>query len=109
MTKLSYVKWIQGNKITLFCENKELLFFLKKIGARKRLFHKNVWVISYKDEKALIKNLQILNDHNFMFAGGVHEWNPLDIFILMREKKLVSGKVTEIVWKGPNQILTRSL
>jgi len=29
-----------------------------------------------------------------MFAGGTSGWNPVDIYILMREKTLVYGNVT---------------
>ncbi len=48
--------------------------------------------------------------HNlFMFAGGSSGWNPVDIYILMRNKKLVTGEVWEIVWGRTGETLTRIL
>jgi hypothetical protein len=109
MANLSYVKWIQENKITLFCDDIVSESLLKKIGAKRKFFDRKIWLINFKDERGLADKLQQLNENGFMFAGGSHGWNPIDIFILMREKNLVTGKVTEIVWNGKNQTLTRIL
>lgn len=109
MSDLNYVRWIQDNKITLFCENKEKILYLKKMGAKRKLFNWNEWTITYKNEQELIYILQLLNDNNFMFAGGTNGWSPTDIFILMREKQLLSGNLIEIVWRGKDKISTRIL
>ena len=109
MTYLYYVKWIQKNKITLFCADKVKNNFLKKIGAKRKFFSRKIWVINCNDENHLAFILQQLNDNGFMFAGGIEGWNPVDIFILMREKNLVTGKTIEIVWKEKNQTMTRDV
>jgi len=109
LRKVSYVKWIQENEITIFCEDAERYNFLKIIGAKRKLFDRKIWIINCRDKNDLADKLQRLNDNDFMFAGGSHGWNPVDIYILMREKNLVTGKATEIVWKEKNQTVTRVL
>jgi len=108
-TNLNYVKWIHVNKITIFCEDMGQNGFLKIMGARRKFFDRKTWIINCKNEHDLADKLQRLNDNGFMFSGGPYGWNPVDIFILMREKNLVSGKVTEIVWRERGQALTRVL
>lgn len=109
MTKLSYVKLIQSDKITISCEDEVRKALLKILNARSKIFSSNIWIIKCKNEKVFVNTLQKLNDEGFMFAGGPHGWNPVDTYILMRRKKLVTGKVMEIIWKGTNQIITSVL
>lgn len=107
ITNYNYIKWIQKNKITLFCGDTKRYHSLEIIGAKRKIFNRKIWIINCKDEDDLADKLQKLNSNGFMFAGGLHGWNPADIYILMRNKKLVTGTIIEIVWKEKNQILTR--
>ena len=87
MINMNYVKWIQDMKITLFCEDEANKVLLKKLGAKKKLFDKNIWNIYCTDNKDLAVKLQVFIDKKFMFADGLHGWNPVDVVMLMKEKK----------------------
>lgn len=109
LTNINYVKWIQGGDVTIFCEGLADIALLKNIGAKRKVFKRNIWVIKCDTEIDLARKLQTLNNSDFKFAGGSSGWNPVDIYILMRNKKLVTGDVSEIVWGRAGEVLTRIL
>lgn len=109
MNDLNYVKYIYEHEILIYCENKEKTHSLLLIKAKRKFFKKNLWKLKYQDKGDLAKKLQLLNDNDFMFLGGAAGWNPVDIYISMREKNQVSGKVVEISWVNQKQTTLRIL
>lgn len=109
MSKLNYVKYIYENEVSVYCEDQDKIDLLRLLNAKKQLFSKNKWILKYDNKNDLTKILQILNDNNFMFLGGCSGWNPVDVFVSMREQNLVTGSVIEISWINKNQTITRTL
>lgn len=105
----SYVEWIQNNKITIYCCDNNKAKKLKSLNAKRKLFSLNYWIIAYSNDEELAKVISLLRDDGFLFGFDEHGWCPSGIFQHFREKKLLSGKFTEIFWSGPNKIGTREV
>lgn len=100
-----YIRSIFGGVIAIHCVHEEKKTLLKKIGATKKFFDKNIWNLKYDEsnEKELAKKLETLRDIGFYFAGSAGGWPPAAIFEYLRDKGYVSGKIIEIIWRAPNQ------
>lgn len=107
--KYSYVEWVQNNKITIYCCDSNKIKKLKPFKAKKRIFSLNYWVINYDNDKDLAKIMSSLRDNGFLFSYDEHGWCPSEIFQHLREKGCLSGKFTEIFWRGPDKPDTRDL
>ena len=91
-------------KIRLENVSEESMNALKSIGAEEdSIAGKTVWLIQYADERELAARLDDLNQLGFLFGGeDLLGWPPADVFIRLREKKLIKGNFKEINWHDPD-------
>lgn len=90
-------------KIRLENVSDESINALKAIGAQDdKIAGEIIWFIPYADEGELAARLDDLNKLGFLFVGeDPLGWPPADVFIHLREKKLIKGDFKEINWRGP--------
>lgn len=104
-----YVQSILGGEIRINCVTKEKQKLIRDIDAKKTsLFRLNSWKLAYPEnnEHQLALRLEKLRDLGFYFAGSTGGWPPAAIFDYLREKELAHGKIIEIMWRSPNQVVT---
>jgi len=91
-------------KIRLGNVSEESINALKVVGAEDgSIAGKTVWFIPYADERELAAILDDLNQLGFLFVGeDPLGWPPADVFIRLREKKLIKGNFKEINWHDPD-------
>ncbi len=91
-------------KIRLENVSEESINSIKAIGAQEsKIAGEIVWLIPYADKRELAARLQDLNQLGFLFVGEYPlGWPPAEVFIHLRDKKLIKGRFKEINWRGPN-------
>ncbi len=95
-----YVQAVLDNEIIVFCDRKEKINFLKKIGGRREWFIKKTWEIDFFSKEEMFELLMKLNIDGAAFSFDEHGWGPSSIFEHYREKGMVSGTIKEIFWTG---------
>ncbi len=102
-----YIVAILASDIVINCVSKSKGKLLKEIGARRKLFVRSKWYLDYEvdNKKQLALKLEQLRDWGFCFAGAAGGWPPSAVFDLLRAEGYVSGKIIEIMWRNPEEVL----
>ena len=106
--KLNIIQSILEHEIIIESNDASLKMFLKKLGCKRKLLKRNIWILPYANEQQLILYLDKLRKANFLFSGG-HGWPPSEIFQLLRERGLLAGTIREVVWTKPGSIIIREV
>jgi hypothetical protein len=105
-----------NNLVTLILKNIRLenvsdqnIDAIKGIGAQERKIEgETIWFVPYVDERELAARLEDLNRLGFLFIGADPlGWPPADVFIHLREKRLLKGSFKAITWRGPGDWVVR--
>lgn len=77
---------------------------LRRLGGRPTIINqKETWIIETNDqEEILCELLEQLRDLGVLFAGAPGGWSPSEIFLYLRDKKLISGQFQEVLWRMPD-------
>lgn len=67
------------------------------------------WLISYSNKIELGEILMAARDAGFAFSGGESGWPPSATAEHLRDNGLFSGPFVEIVWRSPEEPVTRRL
>lgn len=104
----NYIAAVLSDEIVIYCATSDKKKLLKTLGAKSKIFNHQTWYLKYKknDENDLGCMLTKLRDFGFCFAGSAGGWPPAAIFEHLREKRLVTGKIIEILWRAPNKAIT---
>ena len=106
-SQISYVTEISNVKIKLIVVDKSLVQSLKDIGARKLILDANAMEFKLNSEESKIRALKNLMKEEIYFVGGSSGWPPSEILKELRDKNVVEGKIKEVVWRGPDEMVTR--
>lgn len=106
-----YVVSILDDSIVINCVNNNKELYLKKLGACRGFFKRDRWILKYcpVNRSGLAIKLEKLRDAGFYFAGAAGGWPPAAVFDLLREQGYVDGKIIEIVWRAPGEVITREI
>jgi hypothetical protein len=96
-----------SDTVYVVCKSRALRRRLKRdLAARRRWLEWRTWAIRYSGEEELAAVLTALRDTGVPFLDTPGGWPPAGIFRYLREKGLVTGKVTAVSWRGPGQPFT---
>lgn len=93
---------IVGKKVYLKNMSNQIIEVVKGMGAFQMAYGSElIWLIECADEDVLIKTLRGLNQLGFLFVGGHSGYPAADMFAFLLEKKNLSDKFKEIMWRKP--------
>ena len=94
----SRVEWVGKDTVEIRCNDPTIRQHLRQLGARPKFLSRREWVLRYASEQELAAHFGRLRDFGLAFVGGPAGWPPAAIFRDLRDKKLLTGGFTEIVW-----------
>jgi len=100
---ISYVEDISDSEICIVCRDDSSSEKVKSLGGKRRLSSPMNWTLQYTSETELASHLSELRDAQFAMAGSLSGWPPSAIFEQLRDKRVLAGKFSEIMWAGPGK------
>lgn len=100
---MDYVSSVQAKEVVVVCRTHNLRRLLRQTGGRREFLRPSRWRVQYANENELASALTSLRDAGFAFSGAPAGWPPAAVFEHLRERGLVSGRFTEVVWRGPGK------
>ena len=96
---MDHVAGVQDKEVVVSCEapalrEQLLLLHAHDFGSR--------FVVPYRSKSELASVLTVLQKLSVPFLGAGPGWHPAAVFEQLREERLVAGKITTVVWRGPN-------
>ena len=106
---LNIVISVQDHIIVVYCSDREKVKILKDLGAKRQVFNRNKWLLSYGSKNELSELFTSLRDYKFVFAGGSSGWYPASIFQKLKDERLLRGRALEIVWESKDSYKIREI
>ena len=96
----SYVSEADRNFVVVIVHDEVVIRELESFSFR-RVNDRNELIISVDSQQDKAKLFEQLRALRFCFARG-REWSPAEVFEYLRDRGLISGSFSEIVWTKPD-------
>ena len=98
-----YVEQAAAGIIKVYCiEGGRPANFLRRNNFAVTDPEDNIYSCNVQNDQEKAKMFAGLRDSGFYFSFG-KEWNPCEIFEMLRTKNLLSGTYNKISWQGPGK------